>query len=379
MVPCIDMRIDCGNKCVHFVNRRIDQFRFSDEDPTMARAAERAFEHILEQLQASNLNFQLQLSPFSASISLKKSLVRDKTGKLLLPHYTPVQHGDQEVKHQHSLLVSENDNLKEQIKELLTSKQSSFNTIEILEQKVAKSEASALKTFQERKSDVEVLTKSLKTANNDLASCKKDLQVKNKCIKEKEREIYKLEQKSENLASNLQKAKTKISSLESERTKLVKEQKIVKVKKTKHISTNTSPSFSPILPLGGTSTCSVTSSPSDPSLSTAVLTSAPHSTTDLLYNNKLPKLQSQKSPRRSRSPHTPPGTPPPNPVSTAKPSAPHSIVEAPCPQSPPTASGTPPAFSDSPGLSEGEFQDFKQIIQEMTDRFCEKYDEMIHD
>ena len=42
--------------------------------------ATRTFENILHQIQSSNLNFQLQLSPFAANISLKKSLVRDKTG-----------------------------------------------------------------------------------------------------------------------------------------------------------------------------------------------------------------------------------------------------------------------------------------------------------
>ena len=84
-----------------------------------------------------------------------------------------------------SLLVSENDNLKEQIKELLTSNKSSQGTIEILERKFARAEASALKSFQERNSDVDVIKKSLRTANNDLEKYKKDLQAKNKCIKEK--------------------------------------------------------------------------------------------------------------------------------------------------------------------------------------------------
>ena len=47
--------------------------------------AENTFDYILSQVQNSSLNFQLQLSPFSAYISLKKSLVKDKLGKPLLP------------------------------------------------------------------------------------------------------------------------------------------------------------------------------------------------------------------------------------------------------------------------------------------------------
>ena len=46
-------------------------------------AASRIFDNILEQIQSSNLNFHLQVSPFSAVISLKKSLVKDKSGNLL--------------------------------------------------------------------------------------------------------------------------------------------------------------------------------------------------------------------------------------------------------------------------------------------------------
>ena len=42
--------------------------------------AERTFDSLLQQILSSNLNYQLQLSPFSAYISLKKSPIKDKTG-----------------------------------------------------------------------------------------------------------------------------------------------------------------------------------------------------------------------------------------------------------------------------------------------------------
>ena len=47
--------------------------------------AKRTFDNILDIIQTSNLNFQLQISPFSASISLKKSLVKDRAGTPRLP------------------------------------------------------------------------------------------------------------------------------------------------------------------------------------------------------------------------------------------------------------------------------------------------------
>ena len=47
--------------------------------------ADQTFRNILDGIQRSNLNFQLQVSPFSAYISLRKSLVKDLSGTVLLP------------------------------------------------------------------------------------------------------------------------------------------------------------------------------------------------------------------------------------------------------------------------------------------------------
>ena len=41
-----------------------------------------AFDNIINDIRTSNLNFQLQISPYSAQISLKKSLIQEKSGYL---------------------------------------------------------------------------------------------------------------------------------------------------------------------------------------------------------------------------------------------------------------------------------------------------------
>jgi hypothetical protein len=64
-------------------NRRMDQLSDSDNNQTMV--ANRMFESVLNQVKASNLNFLVQQSPFSAVIHLKKSFVKDKTGQILMP------------------------------------------------------------------------------------------------------------------------------------------------------------------------------------------------------------------------------------------------------------------------------------------------------
>ena len=48
---------------------------------------------MLDTVRSSNLNFHIQLSPFSAIISLKKSLIKDKVGNYVLPQFT-VSTGD---------------------------------------------------------------------------------------------------------------------------------------------------------------------------------------------------------------------------------------------------------------------------------------------
>ena len=57
-----------------------------NSDNTMA--ASKKFDYILHQIQHSSLNFQIQVSPFSAVISLKKTFIRDKSGVILPNSYT---------------------------------------------------------------------------------------------------------------------------------------------------------------------------------------------------------------------------------------------------------------------------------------------------
>ena len=70
-----------------------------DSDQIPAMLASTVFYKIIGQIQSSNLNFQLHLSPFSAKISLKKSWVRDRTGAPLLPpdRVEIVKHNDDSV------------------------------------------------------------------------------------------------------------------------------------------------------------------------------------------------------------------------------------------------------------------------------------------
>jgi hypothetical protein len=67
------------------MDRKMDQLNSSDVNPTMITS--NTLDSIFEQIQRSNLNFQLRISPFSASISLKRSPVKDTSGA---PHTLPL-------------------------------------------------------------------------------------------------------------------------------------------------------------------------------------------------------------------------------------------------------------------------------------------------
>ena len=79
----------------------VNKIRNSD----LNMAASKTFEHVLDQVKASSLNFHLQQSPFSAVISIKKSFVKDKSGQILTP---PPQSKPDDIIH----LESENQALK---------------------------------------------------------------------------------------------------------------------------------------------------------------------------------------------------------------------------------------------------------------------------
>ena len=64
----------------------------SDVNPNPTMIATEKFNNILQQIQSSQLNFHLQISPYSAVISLKKSLMRDKSGNVILPSPTTLRH-----------------------------------------------------------------------------------------------------------------------------------------------------------------------------------------------------------------------------------------------------------------------------------------------
>ena len=71
------------------------------------------------------------------------------------------------LKHDNSELVDENERLNLEILALQKESQSKDETIEFLENRIAKAEASALKTFEDKNREVMTLKKPLKSSRNE--------------------------------------------------------------------------------------------------------------------------------------------------------------------------------------------------------------------
>ena len=133
-------------------------------------SASQTFEAVLTTIKSSNLNFHLQQSPFSAVICIKKSLIKDKSGNLLVP---PPSEAEMIVS-----LKSENQKLSSKLVQL--------------ENVVSKLQGN----LEDAVLDSENIYKSKQILENELCSVRKNLKIKHEVLKDdltkKDQEIDKL-------------------------------------------------------------------------------------------------------------------------------------------------------------------------------------------
>ena len=192
-------------------------------------SASLVMEEIILNVKKSNLNFNINLTPFSAYITIRNSFTKSFSPPAsTLPQ--PVKNASDD------LLNQQKDQHVKEIDELNAANKASRDTIKILEDKISKIEASALRAFEERRQETATLKTTLKNQANENANLKKDLTLANKAAKEKDKEIYRVEQKNENFSDNFKKFKLEISYLKYESKKL---QTSFKTMKAASVSTNT--------------------------------------------------------------------------------------------------------------------------------------------
>ena len=280
----------------------------NSSDTNTAMLAKKVFDGIVEQVQSSNLNFQLQLSPFSATIFLKKSFVRDKLGNMLLPSIN-VNRSD------NNNLFGEIDHLKCNILEIEEDNKTKDNTIRNLEEKLRKTEASATKAFTDKNEEVNILKTSLKNANKEIDILKNNVKSQGKIVKDTEKDLYKLDRKYDVSEANLKKCMEENNVLKSKNKKLFKK---LNQKSKKNVDKNmndendnpTDDIFSKMQECANNLPSLLHISPGKKCSSQS--TDPPDSTLPLspLLATATPSISSESASSASVPPQTPPRTPP---------------------------------------------------------------------
>ena len=105
----------------------------TDSDLTMV--ANKNFDSILRSVRSSCLNYSIQVSPFSATISLKKTIVKDKTGAYRIPPLV-YEHENSNLQNINDALENELSSLKSKYGELLSVYVSAKDNLTLLQQSI---------------------------------------------------------------------------------------------------------------------------------------------------------------------------------------------------------------------------------------------------
>ena len=199
-----------------------------------------AFNEILDRIRGSNLNYQIQLSPFSAYISLKNTLIKDKRGFQVLPQSTPFPSKD----------VKNND-----IVEILTAKnqklENDLSALQSTLDKVVKDVEESHRTLKSRDSEIDNLKNKLEEVLADKFVVEKensdDDRKKKKTLKKSRQKA----EKSEKVAMVEPEDKKKTDSEYSQQSAVA-----TPVRSFRHLDSSTSPRTPPGLPPPGPSRAS---------------------------------------------------------------------------------------------------------------------------
>jgi valyl-tRNA synthetase len=153
-------------------------------DINLTMAASQAFEGIINQVVTSNLNFCLEQSPFSAVIHLKKTVIRNKSGTLLIPPPTlSVQL--LQVQSDNYRQAQKIINLESIIKSLKSENLKSSNTIKELESELEREKFKVNAIKKEVSEEKEILDQEKEA----IQSAQNRIETENKKLDHKVREL----------------------------------------------------------------------------------------------------------------------------------------------------------------------------------------------
>ena len=225
--------------------------KVTDSDSTPAMLASKAFNDILNKIQSSNLNFHLRISPFSAQISLRKTLVKDKDGAPLLSSTIPntpsedltelvaknrqLEQDVYNLSENLTKAVTENEKLKDTISERDAQLESVKSESFLLEAKLENNEREMFKYFAETKEkdtkhakETCALKVRIKEVSETLMQQETAAMEANNIKKSLEKKVYILEKKVDNLNNKVESLKVSKNDFKAERDTLTREIKNLK-------------------------------------------------------------------------------------------------------------------------------------------------------
>ena len=142
--------------------------------------ANKHFESVLSSVRNSCLNYSIQVSPFSATISLRKSIVKDRTGSYIVAPPT-FEEKNCNLRNEKAALVAEISSLHSKHEELLSNYASTNETIIFLQNSIKDRDDMIQDLLASKKADRKV-TEDLQA---ELFNNKAEFQEKMFCISEK--------------------------------------------------------------------------------------------------------------------------------------------------------------------------------------------------
>ena len=169
-------------------------------------------ENLLQALRRSNLNFIINESPYSAQICIRKRFLRE-TQRIPYPQTSVAENSD--------------FNLKEKLEKCEAEREILKSESSILQEKLAKAEADLYKISNKANENRENLLGEIKTfknavckSNEDTAKLRSEVSSAKKSNKLKEKEIYNLSRKNENLEESIKNLKEEKFKLKNEKAKI---------------------------------------------------------------------------------------------------------------------------------------------------------------
>ena len=156
--------------------------------------ASRIFNDVLNTVQSSNLNFCLQISPFAANISLKKSFLKDKSGNVLVPDqaYTTTSYDENiaAVVSKNLILEKENSTLRKDLENSVNEYQEVFKQLKSLKvmEKELLEEIRVLRGIKQEKNELE---------NHEVKELEEEIKVLQTRVDERDAEIESLKHATE--------------------------------------------------------------------------------------------------------------------------------------------------------------------------------------